>query len=229
MSEGSPAATRPGEPTATGPDRARPASRGRRRRQLAVETVVLLAVAVVIAVVLRAFFGQAFFIPSESMTPQLEVGDRVVVSKLSYRLHDPRRGDVVVFDCPPRARTSCPPPDADTNVVVRGLRGALEAVGLRQPSTSDFIKRVIALPGEQVEGREGAVFIDGLRLVEPYLPEGTRTSDFAPVTLPDGTVWVMGDNRTGSSDSRSFGPVDTDTIVGRAVWRVWPPPRAAFL
>ncbi|HUF32791.1 MAG TPA: signal peptidase I [Acidimicrobiales bacterium] len=226
MSEGSPAATGVGEPEATGPDGARSGSRSR-HRQLAVETAVLLGVAVVIAVVLRAFFGQAFFIPSASMTPQLEVGDRVVVSKLSYRLHDPRRGDVVVFDCPPRSR--CPEPDADTNVVVRGLRVTLEAVGLRQPSTSDFIKRVIALPGEQVEGREGSVWIDGFRLVEPYLPEGTRTSDFDPVTLPDGTVWVMGDNRTGSSDSRSFGPVDTDTIVGRAVWRVWPPLRVAFL
>jgi signal peptidase I len=113
--------------------------------------------------------------------------------------------------------------------VVRGLRGTLEAVGLRQPSTSEFIKRIIALPGERVEGRDGAVFVDGLRLVEPYLPTTTRTSDFAAVTVPEDAVWVMGDNRTGSADSRSFGAVEVDTVVGRAVWRVWPPPRIAFL
>jgi signal peptidase I len=221
LTDGSPP---PGEPAAEERERA-----GSRRRpgRLVLEVVVLLAVAVTFAVVLRAFFGQAFSIPSVSMTPQLEVGDRVVVSKLSYRLHEPRRGDVVVFDCPPRAL--CPPPADDPGAPGRAARAVLEAVGVRQPTTAEFIKRVVALPGEQVEGREGVVLVDGLRLVEPYLPDGTVTSSFGPAVVPEGTVWVMGDNRQASADSRSFGPVAVDTVVGRALWRVWPPDRLAFL
>jgi signal peptidase I len=193
-----------------------------------IETLVLVVVAAAIALVLRAFVAQAFSIPSTSMSPQLLVGDRVVVSKLAYRLHEPNRGDIVVFDCPPGA--SCPDDeDAGAAVVVRGLHGLLEAVGLRQPSTEEYIKRVIALPGEQVEGREGSVFVDGRRLVEPYLPASTRTLDFEPETVPDGELWVMGDNRSNSSDSRVFGPIDDETVVGRATHRVWPPTRTAFL
>lgn len=186
-----------------------------------------MAVAVVIALGLRSFVAQAFSIPSASMVPQLEVGDRVVVSRLAYRLHDPRRGDVAVFDCPPRA--GCSDDDGQDSLVVRGLHGLLEAVGLRQPSTEEYIKRVVALPGETVEGRAGHVIIDGRRLVEPYLSASVPTSDFAPVTIAKGQLWVMGDNRTNSSDSRVFGPIQAGTVVGRATLRVWPPARTAFL
>ncbi len=193
-----------------------------------VETAVLLVVAAVIALVLRAFVAQAFSIPSASMSPQLLVGDRVVVSKLAYRLHDPNRGDIVVFDCPPLA--GCPDDeDAGAGVVVRGLHGLLEAVGLRQPSTEEYIKRVIALPGERVEGRDGSVYVDGRRLVEPYLPGTATVADFEPVTVPAGELWVMGDNRSNSADSRTFGTIGDDTVVGRATHRVWPPTRTAFL
>jgi signal peptidase I len=182
--------------------------------------------ALVVAILLRAFIAQAFRIPSESMVPQLEVGDRVVVSRLAYDLHDPRRGDVIVFDCPPAedCRT-----EGHRSAFVRGRDTLMEALLLRQPRTEEFIKRVIALPGETVEGRDGAVWIDGRRLVEPYLPEGVPTSDFSARRIPGGKVWVMGDNRTNSADSRVFGPVEEDTIVGRAIWRVWPPNRPAFL
>ncbi len=197
-------------------------------RGVVIETLVLVVVAAAIALVLRAFVAQAFSIPSTSMSPQLLVGDRVVVSKLAYRLHEPNRGDIVVFDCPPRA--SCPDDeDVNASVVVKGLHGLLEAVGLRQPSTEEYIKRVIALPGEQVEGREGSVFVDGRRLVEPYLPDSAPTLDFEATTVPAGELWVMGDNRANSSDSRVFGPVDDETVVGRATHRVWPPTRTAFL
>ncbi len=186
-----------------------------------------MAVAAVIALGLRSFVAQAFSIPSASMVPQLEVGDRVVVSRLAYHLHEPRRGDVAVFDCPPRA--GCPDDDGGDPLVVRGLHGLLEAVGLRQPSTEEYIKRVVALPGETVEGRAGHVFIDGRRLVEPYLSASVPTSDFGPMTVAKGQLWVMGDNRTNSSDSRVFGPIRAGTVVGRATLRVWPPARSAFL
>ena len=197
-----------------------------RTRRAVIETALLVATAIVIAVLLRAFIAQAFRIPSASMEPQLEVGDRVVVSRLAYDLHEPRRGDVVVFDCPPRAGCDEPPDDA---LPLRALKALAEALLLRQPEVEEFIKRVIALPGETVEGRDGAVWVDGRRLVEPYLPDGTATSDFGPVTVRVGQVWVMGDNRGNSSDSRVFGPIDADTIVGRAILRVWPPQRTAFL
>ncbi len=199
----------------------------RRPRSLLVESVLLIVVAALIALVLRALVAQAFSIPSASMTPQLLVGDRVVVSKLAYQLHDPNRGDVLVFDCPPRA--GCPDGEDDSSAVLQGLYTLLEAVGLRAPSTEEYIKRVVALPGEEVEGRDGEVFIDGRRLIEPYLPDSATTSDFGPEEVEEGELWVLGDNRTNSSDSRIFGAIDQDTVVGRATHRVWPPTRTAFL
>jgi len=195
-------------------------------RRAVVETVLLVALAIVIAVVLRAFVAQAFRIPSASMEPQLLVGDRVVVSRLAYDAHAPRRGDVIVFDCPPAA--GCDDRNDDA-IPIRALKTVAEAVFLRQPEIEEFIKRVIALPGETVEGHDGHVFVNGVRLVEPYLPEGTVTSDFGPVTVEPGKLWVMGDNRGNSADSRVFGQIEQDTIVGRAIARVWPPTRIAFL
>jgi signal peptidase I len=196
-----------------------------RGRRLLVETALLILTAVVLAVLMRTFVAQAFRIPSESMVPQLEVGDRVVVSRTAYHLHDPRRGDVVVFDCPPRAGCA----QHHDNVVQRGVGTVLEALLIRQPTVEEYIKRVVALPGETVAGHDGAVWIDGRRLVEPYLPPGTVTSTFGPVKVPRGTLWMMGDNRGNSSDSRVFGTVDEHTVVGRAMFRAWPPWRAAFL
>lgn len=196
------------------------------RRSLPGELLVLVAIAAVIALVLRALVAQAFSIPSTSMAPQLAVGDRVVVSKLAYRLHEPRRGDVVVFECPPSA--GCLTADEEA-LPARAVHGLLEAVGLRQPSTEDYIKRVVAVGGERVEGRDGAVHVDGRRLVEPYLPPSATTADFGPVVVPQGQLFVMGDNRGNSSDSRIFGAIDDDTVIGRATLLVWPPGRAAFL
>lgn len=196
-------------------------------RGVATEGFLLVGAAILIAIVVRAFVAQAFFIPSASMEPQLLVGDRVVVSRIAYRLHEPNRGDIVVFDCPPGA--TCPPPADERSLPLRVLFGAGEAIGARQPSTEEFIKRVVALPGETVEGRDGRVWVGGRLLVEPYLSPGTPTSDFAPVTVPEDHLWVMGDNRSNSSDSRAFGTIEADTVVGRAVLRAWPPDRTAFL
>ncbi len=197
----------------------RPASPAR-----ALAEVPLLAVtAVIIAFVLKTFLAQAFFIPSASMVPQLEVGDRVVVSKLAYRLHDARRGDVVVFHSPEQAAE---PP---RSLPVRVVLGALEAVGLRRPDDRDLIKRVIGLPGDAVTGRNGRIFVNGHPLTEPYLPPGVLSTEFGPTRVPADHVFVMGDNRPNSRDSRWFGPVPLDNVVGRAVVRVWPPQRLAFL
>ncbi len=184
----------------------------------------LVVVAVLAAILVKAFLAQAFFIPSASMEPQLRAGDRVVVSRLAYRLHEPRRGDIVVFDDPSEDAT----PDRPF-IAVRLGRDALEAVGLLPPSGRELIKRVVGLPGETVEGHDSTVFIDGRPLFEPYLPPGTVIDDFGPFRVPVDHVFVMGDNRTNSKDSRYIGPVAIDTIVGRALARIWPPGRLAYL
>jgi len=194
----------------------------RKRRSLVRELPVLLLVAFLIAFGVKSLVAQAFFIPSESMESTLKVGDRVLVSRLSYRLHDPRRGDVVVFTSPFENGTD------DRGLPIRVVHAILESVGLRQPSTEDFIKRVVALPGETVEGREGKIFINGRELVEPYLSEET-VPGFAPKEVPKGKLWVMGDNRNQSQDGRVFGPIDEDKVIGRAILRIWPVPRIGFL
>lgn len=176
-----------------------------------VEWASVIAGAIVLALVVKVFILQAFYIPSPSMYPTLKVGDRVLVNKLSYHLHDVNRGDVVVFERPPSEEASTIP---------------------------DLIKRVIGLPGDAVTFQNGHVFINGEQLAEPYLPTGvTTTADFAPnrctaeapCLVPAGDVWVMGDNRNDSKDSRYFGPIEQSTIVGRAFVIVWPFNRVAWL
>lgn len=197
------------------------------------EIPLLLAFAALIAFLLKTLVAQAFYIPSESMLGQLEVNDRVVVSKIAYRLHPPRRGDIVVFDCPKSAcRLQKPEPSPGKGLKARArrvLRDVGEGIGVVQPSTEEFIKRVVALPGETVEGKEGRIFVNGRRLIEPYLIAGTTTSTFAAVTVPAGRLWVMGDNRGNSSDSRVFGPITRSSVVGRTVFKVWPLGSASFL
>ena len=189
------------------------------RMHWAKELGLLLALALLVVWPVRTFVAQAYYIPSASMTPQLAVNDRVVVSKLAYDLHDPHRGDIVVFDAPP----GLPVPPDRASAPIRFIRR------LFQPSTQEFIKRVVALPGERVEAHQGRVFINGRALVEPYLPPGTATQPFAETVVPAGRLWVMGDNRSNSEDSRVFGPIPRSTVVGRAVVRVWPVRRMSFL
>ena len=187
------------------------------------EVAVLVVTVLVIVVVIKTFVAEAFYIPTGSMLPQLEINDRVVVSKVSYRLHDPRRGDIVVFDDPDDEQE-------DTSALPeRAFRTVLQSVGLSQRSTDEFIKRVVALPGERVEGQGGKVLVDGRELVEPYLPPGVTMGDFPSVVVPPETVWVMGDNRSNSRDSRFFGPVPRSTVLGRAFARVWPLNHTSFL
>jgi len=159
-----------------------------------VEWVLIIGAALIAAVVIKTYLIQAFYIPSASMEHTLNIQDRVLVNKLSYRIHDIHRGDIVVFERPPND--------------VGQIR--------------DLIKRVVGLPGETVEGREGTVYVDGRPLQEPYLERGVVISDFPLKRIPEGYIWVMGDNRGNSSDSRVFGPVAESSIVGRAFIRVWP-------
>lgn len=169
------------------------------------EWLAVLVVAVLLAVGIKTFVVQAFKIPSESMEPTLMPGDRVVVNKLSYRAHDVNRGDIVVFHRPERAP---------------GGPGA----------PAQLIKRVIGLPGDTITTKDGLVVVNGKDLVEPYLPPDTPTYDIDnPITLPEGQVWVMGDNRLHSGDSRYFGPIDIDSIIGRAFFKIWPPGRLGSL
>lgn len=206
-----------------GPVPAPPESRAQSGRLT--ELVLLVLLAAFVAILLNTFVAQAFYIPSASMVPQLQVNDRVVVSKLAYRLHSPRRGDVVVFPAPPSEQQ---PQGGAGNPVGRAFQRVGRTFGVAESQT-ELIKRVIALPGETVEGRYGRLYIDGRPLKEPYLPAGTVTSNFGPLLVPPGQLWVMGDNRTDSSDSRVFGTISRAGVVGRAIWRVWPLDHVSFL
>jgi signal peptidase I len=189
-----------------------------------IELPLLLLAAIVVTLIVKALLAQAFYIPSASMEPQLHVNDRVVVSRTAYHLHDPNRGDIVVFPSPLAG------PDHH-NLVGRVVDDVLDALAIGDRGEDEWIKRVVGLPGEVVEARDGVVLIDGQVLSEPYLPADVRTEDFGPIEVPEGRVFVMGDNRGDSHDSRfsDVGTIEIDKIVGRAIARVWPPQRTAFL
>ncbi len=161
------------------------------------EWAEVLLVALGVALVLRTFLVQAYVLPSDSMRPALAVGDRILADKVGYYRHSPRRGDVVVFQMPDQGEV--------------------------------FVKRVVGLPGETVEADPVRVRIDGVELAEPYrrearLPEGAviETRSFV---VPPGHYFLMGDDRLASEDSRRFGPVHRDRLLGRAFLRFWPPHR----
>lgn len=188
-----------------------------------IEWMAVIVGAVLVALVIRTFVAQAFYIPSASMEPLLALNDRVVVDKLTYGFDDVERGDVIVFTKP-----------------------ATSTDGI-----SDLIKRVVGLPGESLVFEDGQVYIDGALLNEPYLPDGTFTAQGSgtpnpgvdptgiaprcgvtdPCVVPEGYVFVMGDNRSNSKDSRwtDVGYVSQDQLVGRAFVRVWPVDRIGGL
>jgi signal peptidase I len=168
----------------------------------AIEWGVLIVAALLIAIVIRTFVFQAFYIPSESMVPTLKVGDRVLVNKLSYKLHDPRRGDIAVFKAPAAARTE---------------------------EIKDLVKRVVGLPGETIEGKNGHIFINGRVLSEPYLPAGTQSRTFPAEKVPPNSLFMLGDNRQFSKDSTFFGPIKESDLIGRVFMRIWPPSHLGFL
>jgi signal peptidase I len=192
-------------PTENGAD-GKPKSGGRRGRWL-IEAAVIIAAALVLAVVLRTFVVQTFYIPSGSMEPTLQIGDRILVDKLSYHLHGVHRGDIVVFQRP--ANENC-----------------------GGPAVNDLVKRVIGLPGETLSLKDGHVYVNGKELSETWLPkvdQGQTSEQGDPpynlghaYKVPSGEYFLMGDNRTESCDSRYWGPIPKSLIVGRVVVRVWP-------
>lgn len=188
------------------------------------ELPVLIVVAFVVALLIKTFLLQAFYIPSASMEPTLVEGDRVLVEKVSYRFGGPERGDVVVFE--KDMVTGALPVDAqeEERSFVEGIVDSIRGLfGFPTGTEQDFIKRVIAVAGDKVEGRDGRVYVNDEPVDEPYLTEGQQTSPFAPAEIPEGKIFVMGDNRNNSDDSRNFGPVDADTVVGHAFLLIWPP------
>lgn len=172
------------------------------------ETLIVVVVALAAALLLRTFVVQTFYIPSGSMEPTLQIGDRILVDKLAYHLHGVDRGNIVVF-----------------------RRPADEDCG--GPPVADLVKRVIGLPGETISLGKGHVYIDGKLLNENWLPASVQGTTFPgptgpaynltkPYVIPSNEYFVMGDNRSDSCDSRYWGPISKSLIVGKVDVRVWP-------
>ena len=202
-------------------------------RQVA-ELPMLVAVAFLIAIVIKTFIVQAFFIPSGSMIPTLRIGDRVLVEKISYRLHDPRRGDVIVF-----ARDILgPQPDVPWYQDARNF--LRELVGLPVGDEEDFIKRIVATAGDTVryEGNPRTLYVNDEQIDQSFINHGIDKSSPTLTEkdckrldmeasgkgclVPAGRIFVMGDNRGNSQDSRFLGPIETDKIIGRGFVVIWP-------
>ena len=217
--------------------------KGAKKGSLLRELPVLLLIAFVLALVVKTFFVQAFFIPSGSMEQTLHgctgcTGDRVLVNKVPFWFGEPEPGDIVVFKGPdtwtPEVTVAEP-----GNWFTGGLLWLGRTVGVAPPSEDDFVKRVIAVGGQTVEccDAEGRVLVDGEPVEEPYIFENTpiESRGFTAVTVPEGRLWVMGDHRSASADSkqhmndRYFGTVGVDDVIGKAALIVWPVSRFTFL
>lgn len=174
------------------------------RENVWVEVLKTLGLSAVLAFGIRTFVAEARYIPSRSMVPTLQVDDRLIVDKVSYHFRDPQRGDIIVFMPPEEAAVVCTGPR------------------VQQSSSKDaYIKRIIALPGEKVEVRQGQVFINGQPLQEDYLEE-VPDYQYGPRVVPENSYLVLGDNRNNSCDSHYWGFVPRENIIGRAVVRFWP-------
>ncbi|MFE9205830.1 signal peptidase I [Micromonospora sp. NPDC007230] len=219
----------------------RRARRSRRQLPLWQELPLLLVVAFCLAVLIRTFLLQAFFIPSGSMEDTLLIGDRVLVNKVVYDVRDPARGEVVVFRGTDRwvAQEAPAPP---TNFAGKVGRTLGDLVGISRPGEKDFIKRVIGVPGDRIWCcDDGRVVVNGVPLDErayvsedspvelPPNPKECRSRQFTEVVVPPGQIFVMGDHRLVSQDARCQGPVPIDNVVGRAFMIVWPSQRWATL
>ncbi|HEU4360930.1 MAG TPA: signal peptidase I [Mycobacterium sp.] len=232
-----------------------------KKRSVLRESIVLVTIAVVLYYLMLTFVARPYLIPSESMEPTLHgcpgcVGDRIMVDKVSYRFESPRPGDVVVFRGPPSWNLAYQSIRSH-NAPVRAVQNALSFIGFVPPDENDLVKRVIAVGGQVVQCREDTgLTVNGKPLNEPYLNPATMMADplvypclgreFGPVTVPAGRLWVMGDNRTHSADSRAHcastaegmakgvlctgadpdaGTVPVGNVIGKARFIAWPPSR----
>ena len=210
-----------------------PPVKDKKRGSFLRELPFLILIALVLALLIKTFLVQAFFIPSGSMENTLHIGDRVLVNKLVYRIRDVHRGEIIVFRGPtswqdnPEFTTSEP-----SNPISKFFHDIGSALGVAAPSSKDFIKRVIGVAGDHVVccDAKGRITVNGHPLTEPYLYPGAKPSETNfDVTVPKGRLWVMGDHRNMSADSRAHisdgedGTIPTGNVIGRAFIRVWPP------
>ncbi|WP_167103788.1 signal peptidase I [Mycobacterium sp. DL592] len=233
---------------------------GDKKRSALREGAILVGIALVLYYVMLTFVARPYLIPSESMEPTLHgcngcTGDRIMVDKVTYRFSTPEPGDVIVFKGPPNWNVGYKSIRSD-NAAIRTVQNALSFVGFVPPDENDLVKRVIAVGGQTVECRaDSGLTVDGKPLKEPYLNAQTMMADplvypclgneFGPVKVPDGRLWVMGDNRTHSADSRAHctstpadaqkgilctgdpmtGTVPVSNVIGKARFIAWPPSR----
>lgn len=168
------------------------------------ENLVLITIALSLALLIRTFIAEPRLIPSASMYPTLHTGDRLVVEKVSYHFHPPKIGDIVVFNSPPELQK-------------RGY-----------PQSQAFIKRVIGEPGTVISISQGLVYLNGQPLIEDYIAEPPNLP-FPEIQVPEDAFFVMGDNRNDSNDSRYWGFVPSENLIGRATFRFWPLNRIGLL
>ncbi|WP_059020807.1 signal peptidase I [Mycobacterium sp. M26] len=234
--------------------------KGGKKRSALREGAILVAIALVLYYVMLTFVARPYLIPSESMEPTLHgcngcTGDRIMVDKVTYRFSDPEPGDVIVFKGPPNWNVGYKSIRSD-NAAIRTVQNALSFIGFVPPDENDLVKRVIAVGGQTVQCRaDTGLTVDGKPLKEPYLNAETMMADplvypclgneFGPVKVPDDRLWVMGDNRTHSADSRAHctstpadaqkgilctgdpmaGTVPVSNVIGKARFIAWPPSR----
>lgn len=231
-----------------------------KKRSALREGAILVTIAIVLYYVMLTFVARPYLIPSESMQPTLNgcpgcVGDRIMVDKVTYRFSSPEPGDVVVFKGPPSWSVGYKSIRSD-NPALRAVQNALSFVGFVPPDENDLVKRIIAVGGQTVECRaDTGLTVDGKQLDEPYLDPNTMMADpaiypclgneFGPVTVPQDRLWMMGDNRTHSADSRAHctstpadaqkglictgdpmnGTIPVENVIGKARFIAWPPSR----
>ncbi|MFZ5596295.1 MAG: signal peptidase I [Bacillota bacterium] len=174
------------------------AAEDHKKKSILREVMESLIIAVILALLIRTYIFQPFFIPSGSMEPNLRIDDHIIVNKIDYRIWAPQRGDIVVFKYP-------------------------------KDTSRDFVKRLIGLPGEKVEIKNSKVFINGNELKEDYLPRGLKYDNYGPVTVAPDSYLMLGDNRDNSEDSRVWGLLPKNLIIGKAVMIYWPLNRLSIL
>ncbi len=196
----------------------------------AIELVVIVVIALGLALAIQAFLVKPYRIPSGSMIPTLHIDQRVLVNRIGTHFSAPQVGDIIVFH-PPKNYSTCADPNEGSNQV--GQDGARACdVAQAQQSTETFIKRVVGAPGDRISIRAGHVIRNGLPEKDSYIVpcRGGGSCNFtATITVPRGDYYMMGDNRPDSEDSRFWGPVRKDWVIGKAFFTYWPLDRIGFL